>query len=136
MEKTRLFQTLKTSGVWLSGALFFLYVGSEVMLGTWTFSLLTEARGVAPELAGLFAGSYWFSFTVGRVLAGLVTRKIRIDRLVFGSLMCSGGRRGPLSIDLQPLGELDGSRVDWLCFRANIPGVRYWNSSTCRSETP
>lgn len=87
VEKTRLFQTLKTSGVWLSGALFFLYVGSEVMLGTWTFSLLTEARGVAPELAGLFAGSYWFSFTVGRVLAGLVTRKIRIDRLVFGSLM-------------------------------------------------
>lgn len=87
VEKTRLFQTLRTPGVWLSGLLFFLYVGSEVMLGTWTFSLLTGARGVTPELAGLFAGSYWFSFTIGRILAGLVTQKLKIERLVFGSLM-------------------------------------------------
>lgn len=75
-------QTLKRHRVWLSMLLFFFYVGSEVTMGTWVYSLLTEGRGVDPQLAGYFAGSYWFTFTVGRILAGLVTRKINIQSLV------------------------------------------------------
>ena len=75
-------QTLKRHRVWLSMLLFFFYVGSEVTIGTWVYSLLTEGRGVNPQLAGYFAGSYWFTFTVGRILAGLVTRKINIQSLV------------------------------------------------------
>ena len=75
-------QTLKRHRVWLSMLLFFFYVGSEVTMGTWVYSLLTEGRGVNPQLAGYFAGSYWFTFTVGRILAGLVTRKINIQSLV------------------------------------------------------
>ncbi len=51
--------------------LFFLYVGSEASLGTWAYTLLVESRGISPELAGLWAGSYWATFTVGRAMAGL-----------------------------------------------------------------
>jgi fucose permease len=74
--KTPLWQTLRQPAVWLSLAMFFLYTGSEATLGTWAYTLLTEARGVASEVAGLVAGSYWAMFTVGRVLAGLYTRKV------------------------------------------------------------
>ena len=81
-KEVNLGQTLKRHRVWLSMLLFFFYVGSEVTMGTWVYSLLTEGRGVNPQLAGYFAGSYWFTFTVGRILAGLVTRKINIQSLV------------------------------------------------------
>jgi fucose permease len=81
-KEVNLGQTLKRRRVWLSMLLFFFYVGSEVSMGTWVYSLLTEGRGVDPQLAGYFAGSYWFTFTIGRILAGLVTRKINIQSLV------------------------------------------------------
>ncbi len=58
-------ETLRKPRVWASMALFFFYVGSEVTLGTWVYSLLTEGRGINPKLAGYFAGSYWFTFTLG-----------------------------------------------------------------------
>jgi fucose permease len=45
---------------------------------------------VPASLAGLFAGSYWATFTVGRILAGWAARKTRIETLlwagVFGAL--------------------------------------------------
>ena len=81
-KEVNLGQTLKRRRVWLSMLLFFFYVGSEVTMGTWVYSLLTEGRGIDPQLAGYFAGSYWFTFTIGRILAGLVTRKINIQSLV------------------------------------------------------
>ena len=52
--KTPLGETLRQPRVWSSMLLFFLYVGAEVSLGTWTYSLLTESRGIVPALAGLF----------------------------------------------------------------------------------
>ena len=49
-------------------ALFFLYTGVELGLGLWIYSLLTESRGVAQEVAGIVTGGYWAMFTVGRIL--------------------------------------------------------------------
>lgn len=84
--KTPLGETLKQSQVWFSLFLFFLYVGGEIGLGTWAYTLLTESRGVDSFLAGFFAGSYWFTFTIGRVLAGLVARKTGNNKLVLGGV--------------------------------------------------
>jgi fucose permease len=84
--KTPLGETLKQSQVWFSLILFFLYVGGEIGLGTWAYTLLTESRGVDSFLAGFFAGSYWFTFTIGRVLAGLVARKTGNNKLVLGGV--------------------------------------------------
>ena len=70
-----------------AGALFFfLYVGAEVSFGTWTYSLLTESRGINPATAGLWAGSYWATFTVGRVVAGLYAKRMGVNLLVQGGL--------------------------------------------------
>lgn len=85
--QTPLLKTLRQPQVWLSTVLFFLYVGAETGLGVWTYTLLTESRGVDKTLAGLFAGSYWFTFTVGRILAGAVANRVGSNQLVLGGLV-------------------------------------------------
>jgi fucose permease len=85
--QTPMRQTLRQPRVWLSVALFFLYVGAEGALGLWTYTLLTESRGVDQTLAGFFAGSYWLTFTIGRVAAGLMARRVGVNSLVLGGLV-------------------------------------------------
>lgn len=85
--KTPLGETMRQPRVWLSVLLFFLYVGAEVTLGTWVYSLLTESRGVPPQMAGFWAGSYWATFTIGRVLAGLYAKRLGINTLVQGGVV-------------------------------------------------
>lgn len=84
--RTPVGETLRQPRVWLSVLLFFLYVGAEGSLGTWTYTLLTESRGVATTLAGFFAGSYWFTFTIGRIVAGLFAKRVGVNKLVLGAL--------------------------------------------------
>jgi len=84
--KTPMLETMRQPQVWLSVLLFFLYVGAESSLGIWTYSLLTESRGIAPAVAGLWAGSYWGTFTIGRVVAGLYAKRIGVNMLSLGGL--------------------------------------------------
>lgn len=84
--KTPMSETLRQPRVWLSVLLFFLYVGAETSLGTWTYTLLTESRGVDRTLAGFFAGSYWLTFTIGRIAAGTVAHRTGVNKLVLGGL--------------------------------------------------
>ncbi len=84
--KTPLIETLRQPRVWLSVLLFFLYVGTEISLGTWTYSLLTESRGIDPTTAGMFAGSFWATYTIGRVFAGLYAKRVGVNLLVQGSI--------------------------------------------------
>jgi len=85
--KTPMAETLRRPRVWLSVLLFFLYVGAEVSLGTWGFSLLTESRGMETALAGFLIGSYWATFTIGRVLAGLFAKRLGVNVLVQGGII-------------------------------------------------
>lgn len=84
--KTPMGETLRQPQVWISIFLFFMYVGGEAALGTWVYTLLTESRGVDPTLAGFWAGSYWGTFTIGRVVAGLFAKRVGINLLVTGGL--------------------------------------------------
>jgi fucose permease len=95
--KTSLRETLRQPQVWLSISLFFLYTGGEVSLGTWAYTLLTESRGIDPQAAGLWAGSYWLMFTIGRVLAGLYAKRIK----------------GKLLVQISLLGALLGAGLVW-----------------------
>ncbi|MFN8433474.1 MAG: MFS transporter [Anaerolineales bacterium] len=85
--KTPMGETMRQPRVWMSALLFFLYVGAEGALGTWIYTLLTESRGIDPTLAGFWAGSYWATFTVGRIIAGLFANRIGINKLVIGGLL-------------------------------------------------
>jgi fucose permease len=79
---TPLTETLRHPTIWMSLLLFFIYTGVEVSFGSWTYSLLTLSRGVPTEVAGLWSGSYWATFTLGRFLAGILTRRFGIKKLL------------------------------------------------------
>ena len=98
--KTPMSETLRQPQVWVSTLLFFLYCGAEVSLGTWTYSLLIESRGIAPVVAGLWAGSYWATFTVGRVVAGLYAKRVGVNLMVLGGL--GGAFLGAVLLILNP----------------------------------
>ena len=66
--------------------MFLLYTGAEYTLGNWTYTLFTEGRGVGPHLAGLWAGGFWGTFTLGRVLAGLYAHRIPLTTMMYGAL--------------------------------------------------
>lgn len=85
--KTPPVETLRQPRVWLSVLLFFLYTGVEASLGTWIYTLLTESRGIQTEAAGLWVGSYWAIFTVGRVAAGIYAKRVGVNLLVQASLI-------------------------------------------------
>lgn len=87
--KTPVGETLMQPDVWISILLFFIYAGIEATIGSWAYTLLTESRGISSEVAGFFVGSYWATFTVGRILAGLITRKIRMHSLIKVSLLAA-----------------------------------------------
>lgn len=98
--RTPLLKTLLQPGAQLSIVMFFLYTGMELTLGHWTYSLLTLSRGVNPATAGLWAGSYWGLFTIGRVIAGLYANRMGVHRLVLFSLF--GALSGALLVWINP----------------------------------
>lgn len=75
--------------VLLHMAVFFVYTGLEVAIGQWAFTVLTEHRGVAAEVAGVAVGAYWGSIGVGRVVFGLLAERVGIDRLLRGCLLAA-----------------------------------------------
>jgi fucose permease len=76
----RAVDTLKLPLVWVGVALFFLFTGVENTTGQWSYSLLTKARSVAPDVAAFWISAYWGSLTVGRILFGFVTDRLGIER--------------------------------------------------------
>ena len=74
--------TLSLFIVWLGIVLFVLHAGIELIVGQWSYTLLTESRLVSPEIAGVWVGIYWGSLTAGRVLVGFVPDHIGPVRLI------------------------------------------------------
>lgn len=99
--RTPIRETLKQPRAWLSALLFFLYVGAEMAIGAWTFSLLTESRGISVGMAGFITGSFWGMFTIGRFVAGFFAKKVSVNAMVQGSLV--GALAGGLLLVWNPL---------------------------------
>lgn len=66
----------------LSVVLFFLYTGSEVLIGQWVYSLLTLHLGVAEVAAGVIVGGYWIWFTIGRVGFGILSERVSVGAIL------------------------------------------------------
>ncbi len=76
-EKNSLWDTLRLPVVWLNTALIILVVGLEFTPSQWTPTLFTESRSMTLELAGLMVTLYWGSFTVGRIVYGLIGSRLK-----------------------------------------------------------
>lgn len=77
-------------------AAFFVYVGVEVSAGQWSYSLLTEGRGLSPSAAGTWVGAYWASLTVGRVAIALFGRSASPAGLLRGGVVVAAAGAGLL----------------------------------------
>ena len=86
-------ETLALWRFWLTAIIFFIYVGIELGVGNWAFTLLSEGRNVDPVTAGIWTSVYWGSFLAGRVILGFIeTNLIRLVRIaligmLFGVLL-------------------------------------------------
>jgi fucose permease len=85
--KTPYSETFRQPAVWVSIFLFILYVSAEISLGTWAYTLLTESRGISIKIAGYLSGSFYATFTIGRIMAGFYAKKIGVKKLVCGSII-------------------------------------------------
>jgi fucose permease len=121
--ETPLGETLRQGRVWLSLLQFFLYTGTEVALGTWAYTLLTEARHVRPEVAGILVGSYWAMFTIGRVVAGVYANRVGVNRLVVSGLMAALGGAALLWWNPAPVASLITVGVIGFAIAPIFPGL-------------
>jgi fucose permease len=83
-QRSQLQELLRMPIVWVILALFFAYVGVEVVAGQWSYSLFTQSRGMPAALAGVIVSAYWASLTGGRLLFGLLVNRIGVDSLLRG----------------------------------------------------
>lgn len=79
---TSMFESFGTVRIWLSMGLFFCYTGLEFSMGLWTFSLLTDIRGLTTAQAGTWVSVYWGMFTVGRIVMGFVSNRFSQTQLM------------------------------------------------------
>jgi fucose permease len=89
-------------------------VGAEFSTGTWSYTLLTDGRGMADTPAGLWVASYWAGLTVARFALGALGD--RVDRVLLlhgscvlalvgvGLLWWDPGGAGPLGLPLAGAG--------------------------------
>lgn len=94
--------TLRLPAARLGAAVFALYTGLEAATGAWTFTLLSEGRGVAVASAGSAVSAYWAALAIGRVLFALSLARARSATLL--PLCMAGVAAGALLLALD-LGE-------------------------------
>jgi len=81
-DRVGLLDTLRRPLVQLQTAIFFLYVGLEFTVGQWSYTLLTESRGLSEERSGSLAAAYYGAIGLGRIVAGVIAPRVGLDRLL------------------------------------------------------
>ncbi len=67
---------LRSGRVQLQIAIFFFYTGIEVSAGQWSYTLLTEERGLNGTAAGTWVAAYWGGLLVGRLVLGFAVERV------------------------------------------------------------
>jgi fucose permease len=96
-------QTLRLPLAWIGIGLFFLYGGQETTPGQWSYSLFTDARHVAADVAGLWVSIYWASFTVGRIVFGFIVSWLSARTLL--NICAAGSVVGAILLWWRPVVE-------------------------------
>ncbi|GCF09528.1 MFS transporter [Dictyobacter arantiisoli] len=70
---------LKLPIVWLATLFLLFYVGVEVSMGNWGYTLLLENRHQSELLAGWIASGYWLGLTLGRFLLNPIAERLHMS---------------------------------------------------------
>ncbi len=81
-EKNVLTDTLKRRVVWIAALFLLFYVGTEVSLGSWSYSFLLEERHGIPLFSGWAVSGYWIGLTLGRLVLPQAARRFGDRRLI------------------------------------------------------
>jgi fucose permease len=79
-------RALLIPAVWLGSLTFALYTGAEVAVALWTFTLLTDGRGLSTAIAGACVSAYWGALFVGRVVYGVIADRLPGPQALVGCL--------------------------------------------------
>ena len=74
--------TLRSPLVWLAAIFLLVYVGVEVSLGAWSYTLLTGGRQIQTAQAGWMVSGYWFGLTLGRFILARVVERVGPRRAI------------------------------------------------------
>jgi len=85
--RANLYTTLRTPAVLISGLLLLVYVGTEVAIGNWAYSVQTISRKMPEMVAGYSISAYWMGLTIGRMGMGFGIRWLGTVRILDLSLM-------------------------------------------------
>jgi fucose permease len=77
-----LFTALRLRIVWIAALFLLFYVGTEVSLGSWSYSFLTEERHGSTLIMGWVVSGYWAGLTLGRLTLAKVAQRIGEKRLI------------------------------------------------------
>jgi fucose permease len=81
-EESSLSMVLKLRYVWIAAFFLLFYVGGEVTMGNWSYSLLTRERHGGALISGWIVSGYWLGLTLGRLLLGSVSKQIGDKRML------------------------------------------------------
>ena len=81
-EGNMLITVLKLWVVWLAAIFLMVYVGTEISIGNWSYSFLTQERHGTTLISGWTVSGYWFGLMLGRLVLGNVARRIGDKRLI------------------------------------------------------
>lgn len=87
-------------------AWFSVYVGVEVAVGSWSYTLLTETRGYTDASAGVLTALYWGGLMGGRFALAAAGNRIHPERTVRMSTLAAAAATVVLWIDPNGLGGL------------------------------
>jgi len=110
-ESNVLLDALRLRVVWIAALFLLFYTGTEVSLGSWSYSFLTETRHGSILLSGWVVSGYWLGLTLGRLFLANIVQKVGSKRLIEVCLL--GVIVGVLLIWLVPL---EGVAAFGLCF--------------------
>lgn len=79
---------------------FFVYTGVEMTVAAWSYTLLSQYRGLPEGLAGTAVSLFWVSLTAGRFLLGAIADRVGVRRLL--ALCVTAGLLGGLCFVLAP----------------------------------
>ncbi len=85
-----LMKALRLPVVWWASTFLLLYVGVEVSLGNWSYTLLIDWQHQQTWLASWMVSGYWLGLTLGRFTLTRIAERLRITtiNLIF---ICMGG---------------------------------------------